>query len=94
VALTTRRVAAGEFFGVTVTFDDVTGVISHLDWTVASGTLTVTIHQDGKADLTRTITANGGMAVPPGQGYVMTPNPKGGWSWVAPISFEMAWSSV
>lgn len=73
---------------VTMTFDDVTGVISHLDWIVNAGTLTVTVARSGLPDLVRTATSSDGTAVP--AGYVLTPNPRGGWSWTG-TSYEIAW---
>lgn len=88
----TQPIASGIYFTVSVTFDDVTGAISSLDWTILSGTLTVTIHRSGQPDLTRTVNADGGIAVP--AGYDMTQTPKGSWAWQGPISFAMSWSSA
>jgi hypothetical protein len=93
MAAKTQEVAQGPYFAITVTFDDVTGAISRLDWTVAAGVLTVTISQTGKADIVRTMTTAGGINVPPGQGYTLTLSSKGMWVWTGALGFEMNWSS-
>lgn len=92
MAIRTQRAAGGEFFNVTMTYDDVTGAISAFDWTVTSGVLTVTAHRDGQPDLTDTVTTDGHQNVP--AGYNLTLTPKGTWAWEGPISFETSWSAV
>lgn len=79
---------SGEAASMTVTFDDVTGAISQVDWIVNRGTMTVLIKQTGKPDIARSMTSNGSQAV--GAGYNMTAY-KGGWVWTGQLSYSLGW---
>ena len=81
----------------TVTYDDVTGAISSLDWSVAPYTLTLTVQQPGKQDIVVTapdpahgIGSTGSRNVP--NGYALVPGPRGGWVWGGGISVTSVWT--
>lgn len=74
---------------VTVTFDNVTGAISQLSWTVASGTLTVIVKRTGQADIVLTKTADGSQNVP--AGYALTQDRGGGWAWKGALQYSIGW---
>lgn len=90
MAAVTQELASGEAYDVTVTYDDQTGAITRIDWTVTSGTLVMTIHRTGRKDIVSTATTNGGVNLP--NGYAMTLSSKGDWYWAsASISYETSW---
>lgn len=75
---------------VTVSFDNVTGAISQLAWTVTAGTLKVTVTRTGQPDIVLTKTSNGSQAVP--GGYSLTQDRGGGWSWRGALQYSIGWN--
>lgn len=69
---------------VTVTFDDVTGIISRIAWANSGGPITIKITQPGKADIVITKPGNnsGSQAVNPALGYSLN----------SACGLEIAWS--
>jgi hypothetical protein len=95
MAATTQRIAEGQHFAITVTFDDVTGAIDKVDWTVDSGTLTVLLHSPTKGDIgPLSFTASGSRNIP--NGYSMVKHPtKNFWYWdPSVIAFDTSWSAA
>jgi hypothetical protein len=68
---------------LSITYDDVSKVVSQVAWTVAVGTLTLTLHQSGKQDLVISRSSSGSQALP--AGYTLDT--------LNQAQFEISWSS-
>jgi uncharacterized protein (DUF927 family) len=73
---------------VTRTYNDQNGALSRIDWTVNSGTITVTVFRTGQPPLTRTASTSGGVNVP--AGYTLVQGPKGDWQWPGDPGFQIS----
>jgi hypothetical protein len=90
VAAQVERVWESPESSVDVTFDNVTGEISRVDWDVSKGTLHVLIQRPGQPDFQQNLTAPGGTNVPNNR-YFLVKDRAGGWSW-RQTSYSIGWT--
>lgn len=75
---------------VSVTYNDVNGAISSINWIVNSGTLVITVKKTATQDIVITKTTSGTQNVP--NGYSLTKGPKGDWRWQG-VGFQISWQT-